>query len=708
MKINKVHLQNIGPHRDLTIDFSDLGPLIAITGENGAGKSFLIEAVVACLYGVFPSRPGSLYDRITQGFEGEAVIAIDFEMNGESYTATRLLKKTGKTTSAQGRLFKGKNKPGKLLSGPKINDFEQAVVNLLGPQDLFMASVFSSQANSGDICSARPSERKAVFGQLLGLEKFDRLSAAAKGKAAAAETEAASQEREISGLRERAKGLPAAQESLVCAQKGQEVATIELARQCAVVYDLEAKSKAGEIALERWRSLNGQLQKLDQEIVQAEKQVDNDRLEWRRLKDMIDRAPAIEKAEAALAAALEIKEGLQAELSGIEKENNAARLDFEQKRSELDRLTRDVEDRRRDRVQLANQAKLLDSTPNQACCSGCSLVASAVKAREALPAAIEAEKAAEKKVAGFQLGKLILKDAAEHEKTLREQVDLIGRLRVETADAPRLREAQGKMSVLAEAGKKKAVALEAKKTDQVKLKTEAAEAEKAIAGVDKSVYDQAKADQRRSEEALAGFASQIGALKERIAGLETAGRQADALEAQLAAGRIAIADYRAIEQAFGRSGIQPLIIEQARPELEQLAGEMLGAATGGRMVVRFETQKENKDGTIAESLDIIITMDGLERKIEEFSGGEQKMIRTAVRLTLAVWQARRGGSRLKSLFIDEIADALDGENSDRILKLLESLTGQFERIFIISHDDDLLAEMPVRINIERGRVEIIK
>ena len=64
MKIQKIHLKNIGPHKDTTIDFNS--PIIAVTGENGAGKSFLIEAVVACFYGSFPSRPGSIYDKITK------------------------------------------------------------------------------------------------------------------------------------------------------------------------------------------------------------------------------------------------------------------------------------------------------------------------------------------------------------------------------------------------------------------------------------------------------------------------------------------------------------------------------------------------------------------------------------------------------------------------------------------------------------------
>ena len=57
MKINTVTLKNIGPHKDLTVDFKS--GLIGILGANGAGKSTLVNSIYAALTNDF-SRFGML------------------------------------------------------------------------------------------------------------------------------------------------------------------------------------------------------------------------------------------------------------------------------------------------------------------------------------------------------------------------------------------------------------------------------------------------------------------------------------------------------------------------------------------------------------------------------------------------------------------------------------------------------------------------
>lgn len=50
MKVNRINIKNIGPHKYLSVDLDKMGSIIAITGMNGAGKTYLLEAV--------PERPG--------------------------------------------------------------------------------------------------------------------------------------------------------------------------------------------------------------------------------------------------------------------------------------------------------------------------------------------------------------------------------------------------------------------------------------------------------------------------------------------------------------------------------------------------------------------------------------------------------------------------------------------------------------------------
>ena len=49
--------------------------------------------------------------------------------------------------------------------------------------------------------------------------------------------------------------------------------------------------------------------------------------------------------------------------------------------------------------------------------------------------------------------------------------------------------------------------------------------------------------------------------------------------------------------------------------------------------------------------------------------------------------------------IDELMDALDDENKERMLKLIDHLKQYFDQIIIISHDDDLLGKFENTINL---------
>ena len=171
MIIHAIELHNIGNHELLKIDFDQ--PLTAICGSNGSGKTFLIESIPACLYGVFPSRSGSLYDKIGD----DASITIDFEYEDRHYCATRKMNK--KKGTSEGYLYLD----GSLLSGPKISDFESTIRGMIGSYESYISSAFSSQKIAGDICDFKPGQRKAFFSNLFNLSKFDRISDSASNRA---------------------------------------------------------------------------------------------------------------------------------------------------------------------------------------------------------------------------------------------------------------------------------------------------------------------------------------------------------------------------------------------------------------------------------------------------------------------------------------------------------------------------------------------
>ena len=54
--------------------------------------------------------------------------------------------------------------------------------------------------------------------------------------------------------------------------------------------------------------------------------------------------------------------------------------------------------------------------------------------------------------------------------------------------------------------------------------------------------------------------------------------------------------YKELAKAFGKGGIQAIIIETALPEIEAEANKLLARMTDNRMHVKIETQRETKEG----------------------------------------------------------------------------------------------------------------
>jgi exonuclease SbcC len=168
----------------------------------------------------------------------------------------------------------------------------------------------------------------------------------------------------------------------------------------------------------------------------------------------------------------------------------------------------------------------------------------------------------------------------------------------------------------------------------------------------------------------------------------------------------AIADkgvYDELIRAFGKGGIQAMIIESVIPELQDEANHLLGRMTDGRMHLQFETQRQAKTSdNIIETLDIRITDEsGAARKYELFSGGEAFRINFAVRIALSKLLARRAGAQLQTLVIDEGFGTQDGQGRERLIAAIHSIQEDFACILVITHIQELKDEFPTRIEVSR-------
>ncbi|MCB9100968.1 MAG: SMC family ATPase [Anaerolineales bacterium] len=171
-------------------------------------------------------------------------------------------------------------------------------------------------------------------------------------------------------------------------------------------------------------------------------------------------------------------------------------------------------------------------------------------------------------------------------------------------------------------------------------------------------------------------------------------------EEQLQQVREALAIYKELQVAFGKKGVQALLIESAIPEIEDEANRLLTRMTDGRMNIRFETQREAKSGdSTIETLDIRIADEIGTRDYEMYSGGEAFRINFAIRVAISKILARRAGARLQTLVLDEGFGTQDVQGRERLVEAINAIQDDFEKIIVITHIDELKDAFPARIDV---------
>ncbi|HLH80100.1 MAG TPA: SMC family ATPase [Chthonomonas sp.] len=272
----------------------------------------------------------------------------------------------------------------------------------------------------------------------------------------------------------------------------------------------------------------------------------------------------------------------------------------------------------------------------------------------------------------------LLEDARAQIKPMREERQRLSRL---------IAERQAQIQTLEEEQAEKCLMLG--QIDEVQQRCEAA----------RQALDEVRrlSEEQRVEE---------GRLAEAVQRAEKAALDLREKEAALKAWKERQSLYEHLDAAFGRKGVQALIIENTLPELEEEANEILRALTDGKMQLRFEVVRptRSKRGEI-ETLDIRITDDMGTRPYELFSGGEAFRISFAIRIALSRLLARRSGTRLQTLIMDEGFGSQDGKGRERLVEAIEAIKDDFEKILVITHMEDLKDVFAHRIEVtkdERG------
>jgi len=157
-----------------------------------------------------------------------------------------------------------------------------------------------------------------------------------------------------------------------------------------------------------------------------------------------------------------------------------------------------------------------------------------------------------------------------------------------------------------------------------------------------------------------------------------------------------------LDQACGKkAGVPALIVENAVPELERLANEMLSRMAGGRLQVRLDTQAETKAGTMQEVLRITVLDSGEERPYQTYSGAERFLVDLALRVALSKFLSHRAGAEIRLFVLDEGIGCADATNRQAILDAILAVSDEFGKTLVVTHLDELKEAFPQRIEVTK-------
>ncbi len=720
----RLELRNFSSYRDETVDFSGI-TMAALVGHNGAGKSSLLDALTWCLFGEGTKGGKKELDNyITRG-ETEGQVEVQFRLHGATYRVVRGRSLARNKSTLE---FFVQNGDGwRPLSGKTLAETQKVIEETLRMDyRTFTASALVLQGQADAFtANMTDQERKEALSRILGLDLWDRMQERAREKVRQLKAEVQALEQAKQRLQVESGRKDEIEAGLAVVRTRLRSKTDEVEALAAEVTGLEARARqkpALEQALEDAR-------KAMRRAIDAKQ--DNEDAQARARQKIAQAEQGIKAAEAILARREEIE-------TAVEMEAEIARdvAEFDRQAQEYMQLSNVIADLERKtaawdktnesevagiqaRIEvLQGQASTMDKVPcGSAEKAACPLLTGAKKAVAEieqlkrklvqLNAQINPHAAAWQEALDARDRLNYHQDTHQAARRALEDIRKTSRLKPELdAAVVRTEELKARITELT-------ADLNKLEADVERIETEQREAvaryEAARQALDALVpvaqllaAKQAELMRLRQEEA--NLRTDLGRLEQALEQATKAAAELEALVEKKRAMREEMTVYEVLDQACGKKGGVPaLVVENAVPEIERLANDMLVRMAGGRLAVRLDTQAEGKTtGTMQEVLRITVLDGGMERPYQTYSGAERFMVDLALRVALSKFLAHRAGAEIRLFVLDEGLGACDQVNRQAVMQAIRAVAQEFGKVLVITHIAELQDALPQRIEVTKG------
>ena len=675
-KIKSIEWDNLFNYgEDNRINFVNLQGIVGIFGKNYSGKSSVIDSILYTLFNT-TSKNEKKVSNVINTAKKNAVANLTISVGDSDYVIARSCEKNIKKNGAE----ETKTELNFLCDGISMNgntrvETDQNIKKLFGTMEDFLLTSMSSQLDSLSFIREGSTKRKEILARFLDLEIFD-----AKNKLA---------KEESGSLKAIIKKLEAIDYDTEILKFDNELDTIKN----SIEYDNNNSS-----------SLNDKLIELRNEISIIEGQLKNSDVELFDIDATIDRKTyldqSLEKAVKQKTEKITLLKEKQNDIKIIKDLLDVAYDDINElkvKKEEKTNFSRELQSLNvelsyilKQERELNNKSNLLTKVPCDTQFPTCIFIKDAVEASNQLILLTEKKTNTTRKITNYsktieEYDKLDLDfklnkyDEHNHKLSNLEKEELQIKIDVE------------KMNTIISNIKKEMFITEDKierykKNEEVFNKATELKVDKLVKEKELKLVEQ---QTKQVNETITKSHMKIGSLTEKIISLRTQKKELEDYRNQFAA-------YDYFMKATNSNGISYEIIKKKLPVINEEIAIILSN------VVDFNVFFED-DGS---KLNINIQHpNGEPRPLEMGSGAEKSIAAMAIRLSLL----QVSNLPKSNLFIlDEPGTALDSENMEGFIRILDMIKNYYDTVLLISHMDALkdVADQIITIDNKDGFASI--
>ena len=685
MRILSIEARDFLSYPVLELDLADI-PHAAIIGRNGAGKSAILDAVLWCLYA---QGRGSTDEMVRDGAV-DCYVRTTWSRTVNRQTETVTITRSRSKVSDESSLTITVD--GEDRSAVRIPDTQHRIERMVGMRyKAMLAGPVMVQGQSGAVLQAKPAEATDLLMELFQLERWAEYHEETKRRRDGLEAEAKLLQSRIADIDEEL-----ARDDVLAYER-------EIRQYTLIRDESQALVDAVSVELQEKRTEAAILQDRARRAEALGAEVDAALQQWSDLQDREwDIKNRIEQAQ------LVIKDSRIPDIPDAPDDAaiETLRSESDQRRDTIATMTSErsrIPDLER-RLALAEQ-RAAEQSPCEGNPPGCRYLVLATDA------AAEADGLRESinRVASSTRGL---------EAALAQQREAEVNIRSMASELNAQRQVREQVVAIAEQGKAKLAAAQQYLAENVPgLDALAAAIAKA------AEHHQAKVKERvglqQDEFAMAAMATEITDMTERLSEARTQLAAAESLVAtdqQLIANHKAKQELRAehaatlaasdddrrtlghLVKAFHRTGIPTDILDEALPEIEKRANEIL-TKLPDEYSIRIDTKVATKSQTFKDELRVVVMRAGRERPYHMLSGGQRFRVEFAFRIALAAVIAARVDATVDTLWLDEPLGPLDREGQEAVSDTLNAVRDDFGFIAVVSHVADFNDRFEHRIEV---------